>query len=273
MSRSLRDKVVLITGAGSGLGRQLAVELAREGALVAALDLHPAPLRALEAEVDTRRLAWRCADVSDLPGLSAAVAALEQQLGPTDVLLANAGIGLEIPAVRFSAAELERQVRVNLIGVANSIGAVLPGMLARGRGQLVAISSLASFRGWPRGAGYCASKAGINALMDSLRLELAPLGICCTTVCPGWIRTPLARQSALRQRGIMAVDRAARSVLAAVRRRRAFAAFPLVPRLAVGLVNWLPTALGDALVRWVTKPRCPIPAPANSTPMSRHAAG
>ncbi len=75
-------------------------------------------------------------------------------------------------------------IRVNLVGVANSIAAVTAGMLERRRGQIVAISSLASFRGFPHMAGYCASKAGVNALLDSLRVELKPLGIDVTTICP-----------------------------------------------------------------------------------------
>jgi NAD(P)-dependent dehydrogenase (short-subunit alcohol dehydrogenase family) len=250
MPTSLRDKVVLITGAASGLGRQLALELAREGAAIAAIDLQAGPLQVLCEEMGSRRAGWAVADVGDGTGLSATVNALERALGPVDVLIANAGVGTETPALAFCPGDLERQVRVNLLGVANSIGAVLPGMLRRGRGQLVAISSLASYRGMPRGAGYCASKAGVNALMDSLRVELRPHGIACTTVCPGWIRTPLARQSSLRKRGVLDVDRAARRVLTAVRRRRPFAAFPLAPRLAVALMRWLPVPLGDALAGW-----------------------
>jgi NAD(P)-dependent dehydrogenase (short-subunit alcohol dehydrogenase family) len=262
MSTSLRDKVVLITGAASGLGRQLALELAREGAVVAAIDLQAGPLRALREEMGARRAGWAVADVGDGAGLSAAVNELERALGPIDVLIANAGVGTETPAVAFCPADLARQVRVNLLGVANSIGAVLPGMLRRGRGHLVAVSSLASYRGMPRGGGYCASKAGVNALMDSLRVELRPHGIACTTVCPGWIRTPLARQSSLRKRGVLNADQAARRVLRAVRRRRPFAAFPFVPRLAVALMRWLPVPLGDALAGWSLSRKGRAPAPA-----------
>jgi short-subunit dehydrogenase len=250
MSDYLRGKVILITGAGGALGRQLAHELAREGAALALVDLHAGPLQALRHELPAARAAWAVADVGDGPALARAVGELERRLGPVDVLIANAGIGTELPAVEFCAVKLERQVRVNLIGVANSIAAVLPGMLRRGEGHLVAVSSLASYRGMPRGAGYCASKAGVNALMDSLRLELPAHGIRCTTVCPGWIRTPLAGQSSLRKRGTMDVGRAARRVVAAVRCRRAFAAFPMVPRLAAGLMRLLPAALADPLVRW-----------------------
>ena len=112
-------------------------------------------------------------------------------MGPNDVLIANAGIGRETRRSTFNAEDVEAQIRVNLIGVANSIGAVLPGMIERKRGHLVAISSLASYRGLPKMAGYCASKAGVRRPDGSAAVELRPLGIAVTTICPGWIRTAL----------------------------------------------------------------------------------
>src|SRR5262249_52947503 len=153
---------------------------AAEGARVAALDLRPEPLETLAAELPGKS-AWAVADVTDLEGLRKAVADLEQRLGPTDVLVANAGIGRDTPAATFRAEDFAAQINVNLVGVANSVDAVLPGMIQRRRGHLVALSSLASYRGLPRMAGYCASKAGVNALFDALRVELAPLGIVTTT--------------------------------------------------------------------------------------------
>src|SRR5262249_33481690 len=136
-------------------------------------------------------VAWAVADVTNRPALCEAVAKVADRLGPIDLLFANAGIGRETSALAFRAEDIEAQVRVNLIGVANNAEGVLPSMLQRRQGHLVAISSLASYRGLPRMAGYCATKAGVNALLDSLRIELKPQGIAVTTICPGWIRTPL----------------------------------------------------------------------------------
>lgn len=255
MRSSLRGQIVLITGAASGLGRRLATELAREGSIIAAIDLDYAGLRSLAAELNETRLAWRVVDVGDETALASAVKALESRLGPVDLLIANAGIAREMSALDFHIGDLEKQLRVNLLGVANSVAAVLPGMVQRRGGHLVAISSLLSYRGFAGGAGYCASKAGVNALMDSLRVELAPLGIVCTTVCPGWIRTPLVRELSSRKRGIITVECAAEHVLKAIRARRSFAAFPLVSRLFVALARWLPTRPADALARYGSRPR------------------
>src|SRR5262249_48943196 len=155
---SFANQVVLITGAAQGIGRQLALQLAREDAVIAAVDLDAELLKGLEVELAGKRFASAVADVTDRPALFAAVKALEGGLGPVDLLIANAGIGRETSALAFQAEAIEAHVRVNLIGVANSVEAVLPGMLARHSGQLVAISSMASYRGLPRMAGYCASK-------------------------------------------------------------------------------------------------------------------
>jgi short-subunit dehydrogenase len=241
------DQVVVITGAASGIGRQLACDFAAEGAAVAALDRQPDALAALASELAAkgRRVATAVADVTELPAVRAAVARLEAELGPTNVLVACAGLGCMTPLTPFDAADFAALINVNLLGVANSIDAVLAGMCQRRRGHLVALSSLASYRGLPRMAAYCASKAGVNALMDALRVELRPLGVHCTTVCPGWIKTPMTAQLKLPGLRMMEVRDAARCILAAVRARRPFLAFP--PRLAwqLRLLRYLPRPVSD----------------------------
>jgi NAD(P)-dependent dehydrogenase (short-subunit alcohol dehydrogenase family) len=239
------DRVVLITGAGSGIGRQLALTLAAAGARIAALDRQADGLDTLAAELKGKPLTCAVADVTDLPGLRAAVARLEGELGPTDVLVASAGIGRETSALTFRAEDIADHVNVNLIGVANSIDAVLPGMRQRRRGHLVALSSLASYRGLPLMAGYCASKAGVNALLDALRVELRPLGIAVTTICPGWVRTPLTAHIDLPGVYMMEVGEAARRIVAAVRARRTFLAFPAGGAWQARLLRYLPRPAGD----------------------------
>jgi NADP-dependent 3-hydroxy acid dehydrogenase YdfG len=246
--RTFADRVILITGAGSGIGRQLTVDLIAEGAAVAGIDWDPDGLAKLEGEMAGKRFAGAVADVTDRQALTAAVRQLESRLGPTDVLIANAGIGIENSALEFRAHDFEAQVRVNLVGVANSIEAVLSGMIVRRRGHLVAISSLASYRGIPKMAGYCASKAGVNALLESLRVELRPLDIAVTTICPGWIRTPLTADIGVPAEAMLDLPVAARRMLDAIRRRRRHFAFPARGLRPMQLLRWLPAGISDWLL-------------------------
>jgi NAD(P)-dependent dehydrogenase (short-subunit alcohol dehydrogenase family) len=243
---SFNDQVVLITGAGSGIGRELALQLAKEGAAIAAVDLQAEPLAKLTADLAGQRVATAVGDVTDAAGLREAVRSLVEQLGPIDILIANAGIGLRTPAREFKAAEFEAQVRVNLIGVANSIETVLASMLERRRGHIVAISSLASFRGLPSMAGYCASKAGVNALMDALRVELLDSGVALTTVCPGFIRTPLTAPLSGKI-PMLDLAEAIRVIVETIRQKRTFHAFPRTPAFRARLLRWLPLGWADRL--------------------------
>lgn len=248
---SFANRVALITGAGRGIGRQLALDLAAEGAAIAALDLEAGPLEQLAAALPGKRFAWATADVTNRAGLHKAVGELQSKLGPVELLIANAGIGRENSALDFRAEDFEAQVQVNLIGVANSVETVLPGMIERRSGHLVGISSLASLRGMPKMAGYCASKAGVSALFDTLRTELRPLGIHCTTICPGFIQTAMTEQVKADNPGLALLDLpvATRHMLDAVRLCRPYVAFPRRSYWLLRVLHMLPLPWSDGIIR------------------------
>jgi NAD(P)-dependent dehydrogenase (short-subunit alcohol dehydrogenase family) len=254
-SQHYRDKVVLITGAASGVGRQLALTLSARGARIAAVDLSPDPLAKLQDDLAGQPIVWAIADVTDRPGIIAAVSDLERRLGSIDIMIANAGIGRGTDPFNFKAESVEAEVRVNLIGVANTIEAVLPGMLERKRGQLVAIASLASYRGLPKLGGYCASKAGVTALMDSLRYDLRPVGIDVTTICPGWINTALIKDLEGPHHFMMPVEEAVNRMVWAIEKRKPWDSFPSSSARRVRWLRWLPCFLSD----WVLRKMMPMP--------------
>jgi short-subunit dehydrogenase len=247
------NQSIFITGAGSGLGRKLALLLAAEGASILAVDLTAEPLQSLGMELGSARYAWAIADVTDVDALRRAAKELESKIGPTDRLIANAGIGRVTSALDFHAEDVAAQIQVNLIGVANSIDAVLPGMLARGMGHIVGISSLASYRGLPKMAGYCAAKAGVNRLLEGMRIELKPRGIKVSIICPGWIRTPLTENIQVPQPFMMELDYAAPRIVEAIRAEKLFFAFPGPARRRVSLLSILPSGMSDSLVLRVVK--------------------
>ena len=222
------NKVVIITGASSGIGRALAVEIGRHGAKLGLIARRAKVIDEVvrEVEVAGGRAMALPADVQDAESISAAADRLRSSVGPIDVLIANAGIGPTRDAADFSAAEVSDVINVNVIGASNSVAAVIPEMVERGSGQLVAISSLAAYRGLPRSAAYCASKAAVSAFFESLRLDLEPRGIDVTIIHPGFIKTPLTEGRDAEMPFLMELDDAVRKMVRAIEKRRKRYSFP-----------------------------------------------
>lgn len=231
----------VVTGASSGIGRALAVALARQGARVGAVARRADLLAGLaeEARAAGGTLEVATADVSDRAGLAAAVRQLEAALGPTDLLIANAGVSHHTGAEEMNVPMVEEILRVNFLGVVYAAEAVLPGMLARGRGHVVGVSSLAAFKGLPGAAAYCASKAALNGYLEGLRIELRPRGVAVTAVCPGFVNTAIVANNPPMP-FLLEPDAAAARILRALRRRPAVYAFPWQMALLMKLTRWLP---------------------------------
>jgi short-subunit dehydrogenase len=240
----LKDQVAVVTGAASGIGRALCRELSREGCRLGFLDRNTEGLSLLADEL--KPSAFVGADVRDRAAVRSAIAVLSDQLGPVDLLVACAGITGATLVDDLAVAETEAILEVNLLGVAYAIDAVLPAMLARGRGHLVALSSMAGCRGVPFSAAYSASKAGLINYLESLRPALRRRGVAVTTVLPGFVRTPLLENARVQTPvPAMEPEAAARHVLRAIRRRSRVYAFPLMTRLVINALGWLPPALYD----------------------------
>ena len=247
---SIRGEVAVVTGASSGIGAALARQLAARGVRVG---LTSRRLDELEAVAGSIRAAGgtaavATADAADPGATRAALARLAGELGPVDLLIANAGLGLSTPAEGFSAEVVERMVRVNLIGASYAIEAVLPEMLRRGRGHLVGVSSLAAYRGLPGSSGYCASKAGLSALLEALRPELKPRGIAVTTVHPGFVRTPMTAGQKNPQPFLMDADPAARVIVRGIEAGRRRIDFPMPMVALMTLVRLMPGPIYDRVI-------------------------
>ena len=222
------DKTVMITGASSGIGRGLAVELARRGAKVGLIARRAAALAELVREIESangKALALP-GDVMDVASLGAAATQLRSTFGPIDVLIANAGVGATVDGAELKGSTVAGVINVNVLGAANSVEAVVPEMVKRGKGQLVVISSLAAYRGLPKSAAYCASKAAVSAFFESLRLDLEPRGIDVTIIHPGFIKTPLTAGRHAQMPFLMELDAAVAKIISAIEKRKKSYAFP-----------------------------------------------
>jgi len=235
--------VAVITGASSGIGLELAKQLARKGTRVGLVARRREQLEALAAEITAAggTAAIAAADVAERDAVNAAVRELETKLGPPDLLIANAGVGAPTriePDVNL--ADLEKMYRVNVFGVMYAIEAVLPGMLARKKGHIAAVSSLGAYKGLPGEWGYTSSKAALNNIMEGLRIQLRGRGVSVTTICPGFIRTPMTAVNKFKMPWLLEPDDAARRIIRALERRASVFNFPWQMSLFMGVVSWLP---------------------------------
>lgn len=183
---------MMITGAGSGLGREIALRWAREGWQLALGDINPAGLEETLAQVREAGgdgFIQRC-DVRDYSQLTAFAQACERQLGGIDVVVNNAGVASGGFFAELSLEDWDWQLSVNLMGVVKGCKAFLP-LLERSRGRIINIASLAALMQAPAMSNYNVAKAGVVALSESLLVELKPLGIGVHVVCPSFFQTNL----------------------------------------------------------------------------------
>jgi short-subunit dehydrogenase len=243
------SKIVLVTGASSGIGRGLAVELAKRGARLGLLARRKDLLDEIVGEIETAgaKAIALPADVQDAAAVRAAVNRLETAFGPVDVLIANAGVGVTADASELNADDVANVIGINVIGVANCVAAVVPGMVARRRGHLVAISSLAAYRGLPKSAAYCASKAAVSAFFESLRLDLQEKGINVTIIHPGFIKTPLTAGRHAEMPFLLELDEAIKRIVRAIEKRRKSYAFPWQLATIVRAGMLMPTFMYDRI--------------------------
>ncbi|MCC6573511.1 MAG: SDR family NAD(P)-dependent oxidoreductase [Planctomycetes bacterium] len=243
-------KTAVITGASAGIGREMAIELARKGCAVGLLARREDELTKTAEMVRAAggKAVTAVCDVAKRESILLAMALVRTEIGAPELVIANAGIAMEKRPLNFDAAMEERLMQVNFMGVVDTIYAALPDMVARKSGHVVAISSLASFQGLPANGAYCASKAALNVHMEALRLEMRPLGIAVTTICPGFIYTDLIKNNKHPMPFIMSAEKAARKIIRAIARKRRTFKFPWPISLAVALGHFTPRWLYDRLL-------------------------
>lgn len=241
--------VAFVTGASSGIGRSLALRLAREGYDVAAAARREDELEALAEAVRGvgRRAAVCPCDVSLEEEVHDAIERARRELGPVDLLVCNAGVSEETDVASLSAGRVERMMRINFLGAVYPVAELLPEMLGRGRGHLVAIGSLAGYGGIPKSAAYSASKGAMHNFFESLRVDLRGTGVDVTVVTPGYVETPLTEVNEHPMPFLMELDEAVDRIARAILERRRLLAFPRPLSSLAWLAQIFPSGIYDRL--------------------------
>ncbi|MBC7796899.1 MAG: SDR family NAD(P)-dependent oxidoreductase [Pyrinomonadaceae bacterium] len=243
-----KDKIVFITGASSGIGGELGRQLSKRGAILGLLARRKEMLDELSFEIVQNGGIARSltADVTDKISVDAAAESLRREFGRIDILIANAGIGGKpVHAKDLQPDNFAQVVNINLIGAVNSIASVLPDMFAKNNGQIVGISSLAGYGGLPKSAAYCASKAGMSALFESVRVDLLDTSVKVTTVHPGFIKTPLTSGRAAKMPFLMELSDGVKAITDGIEAGKKNVAFPFPLAQFVRLSRFLPLDLYD----------------------------
>ncbi|CAO3452647.1 Oxidoreductase, short-chain dehydrogenase/reductase family [Azospirillum argentinense] len=247
----MRDpRSIVITGASSGIGEELALAYAAPGVALALSGRDSARLEAVAGRCRAAGAAVETAlvDAADREAMTAWLSALDAR-APVDLVIANAGISAGTGGGVESAEQARRIFQVNVDGVLNSVHPLLPGMQARRRGQIALMASLAGFRGMPGAPAYCASKAAVRVYGESLRGDLAGQGIGVTVICPGFVKSRMTAVNRFPMPFLMETDRAAQVIKSGLARNRARIAFPWPMAATVWLLAALPVGLTDVLLR------------------------
>ena len=254
---SYRDVRALVTGASSGIGRSLALRLAREGAELGLVARRADELERVAAEIRAaggRACVLPC-DVEEPTQVANTAAAAVDALGGVDLLVNNAGYGHHRRFLEWDLADMERVMRVNYLGALYFTKALLPQMVERGRGWLVFMASVAGKLGVPEESAYAASKFAMVGLAEALSIEVEDAGVHVLTVCPGVIRTPffdaeaLERMPAAAKRGMVEPEALCDAIVRALTRGARELTYPRHIAIAYAFRALLPGFLRHQIKR------------------------
>lgn len=247
----MATSTVWITGAGKGIGRALALELSGRGHIIAASARTEADLAALSQEAAQRggTIHPYLLDVTDADEVALVADKIARDLGPLALAVLNAGTHSEVTANSFDLGEFRRIIDTNVMGTANCLSALLPGMVERKAGRVAIVASVAGYRGLPTAAAYSASKAGLIALAEALKPELESASVGMTLINPGFVDTPLTRRNKFPMPFLIDAERAARLIADGLERGKFEIVFPWQMTLLMKILGVLPYPLFFAITR------------------------
>jgi NADP-dependent 3-hydroxy acid dehydrogenase YdfG len=248
-ARQPDDRTVWITGAGKGIGRALARRLAEDGWTIAASARTLKDLESLAEECPPGRVHCFPLDVTDADGSEATVELIEQQLGPLNLVVLNAGNHIPMTAETFSIDDFRALVDTNLMGTVNGLAPVMTRFVARQSGHIAVVASLAGYVGLPTASAYAATKSALISMSEALRPELDAHGVKLTLINPGFVKTPLTDRNDFKMPFLITVDEAVDAIVTGLKNDAFEIRFPWRLALSMRILRVLPYRLFFHLTR------------------------
>jgi short-subunit dehydrogenase len=244
---NLNDKVILITGASTGIGKEMAKQLAKENCSLALLARRVELLDELVGQIRTKNQnikSYVC-DVAKPGEVKEVFTEIGKHFNKIDIAILNAGVGSKSSAEDYSYENAKNTFNVNVLGIVNCVENLLPDFIKRKAGMIVGVSSLADARGWQGSGFYCASKAAATILLENLRVELKPFNVKVITVKPGFVETPMTAKNKFPMPFLMSAEKAAKIIISGIKKEKRTIQFPLPTVLGAKFMRIVPEFLFD----------------------------
>jgi short-subunit dehydrogenase len=247
---NFNNKVVVLTGASSGIGYHLAKLLPKENPSLALIARRKNILDQLVNELKNPNIkieSYQC-DVGKRAEVQATFNKIKNDFGRIDITILNAGVSSRKDIIDYSAEAADEIFSTNTLGLVYCVEQILPELLERKDGMIVGVTSLAESRGFPRSGFYSASKSAASLLLESLRIELQPHNIKVITVKPGFVKTPMTDKNEFYMPFLMDVEKAVKIILNGIKNEKRIIQFPLPTVIGAKVLKFMPNFLFDFLM-------------------------
>jgi short-subunit dehydrogenase len=253
---NFKNSVILLTGASSGIGYQLAKDLAKEGAQLALIARRTDLLESLAGKINQNTTVkfYKC-DVTIKQEVEQTILQIKKDFGKIDIAFLNSGVAYRSSVLDYNSKDAETTFNTNVLGAIYCIEEVLKDFIDGKRGAIIGVSSLGDGKGFPKSGFYSASKAAFTILLESLRIELKKYNVKVITVKPGFVKTAMTDKNEFKMPFLMNVEKASKIIIDGLKKDKRIIEFPFGTTIGAKILRMMPTKWFEYLASKDPKPR------------------